>query len=97
MPIHYACYNGSREVATYILEKDKEQADFFGTNVLLCFSIQGCSPEILELLFRKGAILRKAKSKMDDPIEKGICTDNYRCCEILMRYAEGYCNDFTPG
>lgn len=96
MPIHYACYNGSREVATYILEKDEEQADYFGNNVLLCFSIQGCSPEILELLFRKGAILRKAKSKMDDPIEKGICTDNYRCCEILMRYAEGYCNDFTP-
>lgn len=96
-PLHYACFNGSREIVAYILSHDSNQIELFNkTNLILCFAVHGGDPVILEALFNNGMTLKKAQNPRDDPILKGISIDNYRCCEVLVRYSEGYSNDFTP-
>lgn len=95
-PLHYACYNGSKEVASYILAKDQYQTSLVTNNSFLCFTIHGGCSDILEELFRNGSKIIKSQSRFDDPIEKALFYNNFKCCEILMKHIEEYQAYLTP-
>lgn len=87
LPLHYACYNKSREVASYILEKDPSQVKIPRDNSLFNFTILGGDVIILTELFNKGAEIKKREG--DDPLEKSIALDCFEMCEVLLHHYEG--------
>lgn len=87
LPLHYACYKGSREIVAYILKEDPDQAALLPKNInhhFLYFAVYGGDPVILEELFKHGADLSKPQNKADDPIGKSIDIANIECLKVLL-------------
>lgn len=97
-PLHYACYNGSREVVAYILSKEPNQAAELPKDVqhhFLYFAVYGGDPIILRELFRNGADLSREQNKKDDPIGKAIDISNIECLKVLLDYEAPTQNNST--
>lgn len=87
-PLHYACENGSSEVASYILSRDPDQAKIdTDTNFqAILISIQSDSPDILEMLLNYGANLESPKNKLSFPLERAIRTKHFSCLLVLLNH-----------
>lgn len=94
LPLHYACYNSSREVAAFILSTDSSQVSIPNDNTLFNFTIYGGDVTILEALFNEGAVIKK--NTRDDPLEKAIALDNMKMVIVILKHYEGYKKQSTP-
>ena len=88
LPLHYACFNNSREIVAYILSEDPEQVKIPRDNSLFNFTILGGDSIILKELFNKGAEI--IENSYDDPLEKSIALDNFELCQIILEHYKGY-------
>ena len=100
-PLHYACFNGSREIVAYILSQDPEEASMILPNIdhhFLFYTVYGGDPIILTELFKNGADLQEAHNKADDPIGKAISLSQIECLKVLLKYEKGSSNSnkYTP-
>ena len=90
-PLHYACYNGSTEVALYILSKEPHQAQLHPEGIndlqLLYCATLGSDPEILNELFKNGAKMSDSWNKEEKLITKGIGLHSREILSILMKHA----------
>lgn len=92
-PLHYACYNGSNEVALYILTKDPSQAqahpEGIGDLHFLFCATKGTEPEILQALFDNGAKISDPWNNEDKLISAAIALHDREILSILMKYQTG--------
>ncbi|KAK8893366.1 hypothetical protein M9Y10_021783 [Tritrichomonas musculus] len=100
-PLHYACFNGSREIAVYILKKEPQMAAETPPNIdhhFIYYTIFGGDPIILTELFENGAELDDKRNMKDDPIGKAIDLCQIPCLEVLLKYEKRMLNQehFTP-
>lgn len=89
-PIHYACVGDAREIVSFILKKDPEQAklELDVTYPLINLAIYANSPEILKKLFKNGADLQSPKNIAAKPFDQVLRSKNFDCLLILL---EGRC------
>ncbi|OHT14519.1 hypothetical protein TRFO_15027 [Tritrichomonas foetus] len=99
-PLHYACCSGAYEVASYILEKDPEEAKMVPPGLshhFLFFAAIGGNPEIMRELFEKGADLSNRANTLDDPIGRAVMVGNIACLKILLEHGKiGASGDNSP-
>lgn len=86
LPIHYACYGGSKEVLTYILTKDPKQAttNFCTEYNCLQLATLSNSPVMLNILFSYGTVMPVFSAK--DPISSAIRQRNVEMLNILLKH-----------
>lgn len=80
LPLHYACWAGSSEVALYILSEDPQQYNFqvqgsHDIQLLYC-SLMGGDLEIIETLFSLGLELEASYNNQEKILEKSIGLHN---------------------
>lgn len=100
-PLHYACFNGSREIVAYILSEDPEQASLIPPDIdhhFLFFAVYGGDPIILTELFKNGADLEERHNVSDNPIGKAITLSQIECLKVLLKYEKRSINQdyYTP-
>lgn len=87
LPLHYACWNGSTEVALYILTQDPSQASLHPDGIydlqLLYCATRGGDTEILESLFEHGASLSDRWNNQEKIIRFAIDRTNKDILKIL--------------
>lgn len=75
LPLHYACWSGSHEIALYILTEDPAEASYIaqGTTIQLLYcSIMGGDSEILLSLLSNGASLSNPNNDVNRLLKKSI-------------------------
>ena len=85
-PLHYACVGNAKEVAAYILDQDPEEAklDLEVQYQPLNLATYANSPEILKMLFAKGADLQSPKNVAGRPFDQALRSRNFDCLLILL-------------
>ena len=85
-PLHYACVGNAKEVAAYILEEDPEQAklELEVQYQPINLATYANSPEILKMLFAKGADLQSPKNIAGRPFDQALRSRNFDCLLILL-------------
>jgi ankyrin repeat protein len=86
LPLHYACVGNAKEVASYILESDPEQAtmDCSVQYQPINLAIYANSPEILKMLFAKGADIHSPMNVKGKPLEQALKSRDFDCLLILL-------------
>ena len=95
-PLHYACYNGSFEVASYILSRQPALAQELPKNIqhhLIYLATVGGNPNCLRLILANGASMEAPENVKDKPISKAIEIQSQRggdveCLKLLLEYSE---------
>ena len=76
IPLHYACWSGSTEVALYILTQDPSEAALpvqGGTSIQLLYcAVMGGDSEVLQVLFNNGASLSHTFNDKKKLVNKAI-------------------------
>ena len=85
--LHYACAGNAIEVASYVLYKHPELAKSVTDTKLqyIYLAVIGGSPNILKLLFKKGAIIKYPAVLANKPITKSIKRKDVKCLQILLK------------
>jgi ankyrin repeat protein len=86
LPLHYACYAGATEVATYILAQEPAQARDLPDTVrkhLLALTSMSKDAAIMQLLLDNGADLGQRKNSDNDPLGTAI-SNNAADCALLL-------------
>ena len=86
LPLHYACVGNAKEVAAYILEEDPEEAklELEVPYQPINLATYANSPEILKMLFAKGADLQSPKNLAGKPFDQALRSRNFDCLLILL-------------
>ena len=86
-PLHYACYGGSLEVVSYILQQEPQQATLLPKveHHFLYFATFSGNSTILSLLFRCGADINAIQNRRDSPIIVAIKKRYIECLKILLQ------------
>lgn len=87
-PIHYACWNGSYEVVSYILEKDPSEAKVLPSvdNHLIYLATLSGDAEILEMLLKNGADVSADQNVKNQPVNAAIKSRHVACLKLLLKY-----------
>jgi hypothetical protein len=91
LPLHYACYAGSLEVATYIMMVDRNQATLLVPGIphqLLGFAAQSKDASILQLLLDNGADPTAKLNVEDRHLDIAIDSGAVECAEMLFRASQ---------
>lgn len=87
LPLHYACWNGSEEVASFILTNDQSEATFFtpfpSPLQLLYCATRGQDIDILNNLFKYGSNLSDERNYPNDVINLAILLGKKEIVECL--------------
>lgn len=85
LPIHYACYNGSLEVACYIFAVNPGQARVNVENVMsqICLAALCGHVGILQLLIDNGANISSQTISMKDPMYCALSSRNIEFAKLL--------------
>ena len=87
LPIHYACFNGSYEVLSYIIANDPEQAAFLGAGLHyhpIYLATRSGSAECLRLLLEHGADLAAPENNKNKPVQTALKYHNADCLKLLL-------------
>lgn len=95
-PLHYACYNGSFEVVSYILSRQPTLAQDLPKDIahhFIYLATVGGNPNCLRLILRNGASMEARENIIDRPITKAIEIQSQRggdveCLKLLLEYSE---------
>jgi hypothetical protein len=87
LPLHYACYAGATEVATYILTQDPKQATDLPDTVtkhLLSLTAMSKDAAIMQLLLEKGADIGQRQNAENRPLDIAISNTAAECALLLL-------------
>ena len=94
-PLHYACLNGSYEVASYILSVDPEEAKLELEIPYHCIYLSTLSgdSDILTLVLDNGADASSPTNRKEASIEHAMRAKNSKCLKILLNNGSKFTMD----
>ena len=98
LPIHYACFNGSYEVLSYIIANDPTQATLVVKELRyqpIYLATRSGSVDCLRLLLDNGADLSVDENKANQPVQTALQFHSAECLKLLL--SRGTCSDELDG